>query len=150
MKDIFYIIKTGERQYQLREKEGHEVISTSGDLDSLLQNLFTIVTRYRNTNTFYRKLNKITHKRPKSKEIFSIRKKEFAEAKDLYLGDIEKVVNEAEKEVEELQPLNQVKKNMDKLKAKPKEVGLAPKKKKELEVNPFNIKYGEIKLYNLL
>ena len=150
MKDIFYIIKTGERHYQLREKKGHEVISTSGDLDSLLQNLFTIVTRYRNTNTFYRKLDKISHRRPMSKATFMTREKEFAEAEDLYLGDIEKVVSKAEKEVEELQPLNQVKKNRSKLKMKPKEVGIAPKKKKELEVNPFNIKYGEIKLYNLL
>ena len=150
MKDIFYIIKTGERQYQLREKEGHEVISTSGDLDSLLQNLFTVVIRYRNTNTFYRKLNKINKKRPLSEITIANRKKEFAEVGDKYSEYIKEIVIEAEKEVEELQPLNQVKKNMDKLKAKPKEVGIAPKKKKELEVNPFNIKYGEIKLYNLL
>ena len=82
MKNIFYIIKTNN-VYQLREKEGHNVISTSGDLDSLLQNLFTIVVRYHNINTFYRKLDKISHRRPMSKATFMTREKEFAEVFDL-------------------------------------------------------------------
>lgn len=151
MKNVFYIVKVNSI-YQLREKEGHNVISTSINLDTLLANLFTIVTRYLNTNTFYRKLNNINKEMsvvPMSKKTFSIREKEFAEVGNKYSDFIEETVMEAEKEVEELQPINQIRKNIKRIKEQPKEVSKEKENKGELTISPFNIKYGEIKLYSI-
>lgn len=47
MKNTFYIMKRSESTYQLRVLSNHQVYSTSSSLDTLLDNVRTIVKRYK-------------------------------------------------------------------------------------------------------
>lgn len=128
-------------------------MSTSGDLDVLLNRLFNIVVRYRgDIDTFYRRLNRTEYRRPLPEKTLLIREKEFEEIGDKYKDMIDEVVGAAMKEVKENTPVNLIKKTANKLKAKPKVEDKKPNpvnNKKDLPIKDIVIEYRPIKILSL-